>query len=872
MLTRSNDAHATDFAGSIPGLLRNQASLRPEAPALETADGRVVTYAALLDRVARVASSLAAALPHVEGRRPRIGMVLPNGLDMAATLLGVTAAGAALPFNPACTFAEFDAYFRETGIDALLVGADEQGPAATVAASLGLPLLRLDAGGGIAGVSPAAAAFAPPAPDDVALVLLTSGSTGRAKRVPLTHRNVCASAADVSRSMDLAPGDRCLSMWEQYHVGGLVDLLLAPLASGGTVICTSGFDAAGFFRLLPVVRPTWFQVVPTTLHELVVYAGRNGIRPQPHTLRLLRSVAAALPARVMQEAEALFGVPVIQTFGMTEAGPLITSTRLPPAVRKPGSVGGSCGPEVRIVGPAGETLGAGEAGEVGVRGPNVFAGYENDAATNEAQFRSGWFHTGDIGYLDADGDLFLTGRIKQLINRGGEKVNPQEVDDALLAHPAVAEAASFPVPHPTLGEDVAAAVVLRASGAASAGDIRQFLNGRLAAFKIPHAVRIVEQLPRNSVGKIDRIALSKAWQAGPVGTSDPVDDVEERLSRIWAAELNREAVPPEADFFEVGGDSLAAVRVFLAVEAAFGRPLPESAMADITTVREMAKLLREAPATANRGVSLTGAGGLPPEEARSLATVMAMGSIPVVRPGSAIKVLNPGGSRRPLFWCFNSPAREMNAFSTVLGPDQPLYGLYSGGRLFSNAEDHFDRLARHYAAEIVAIDPVGPYRLGGNCKGAWIAMRIASVLSAAGRQVEALCLLEHSDPGLAGFDGRLLLLFGKQSRLRAYRAIGLGRKGWSEAFRRVPETAWVGGGHSDFFRGENARDLARIITRFLDGATVGDEEAMRRQSALLMAIHRTPGVFGLYRSWFKMRDWWTFGRKVRVNPFTGEPA
>jgi acyl-CoA synthetase (AMP-forming)/AMP-acid ligase II len=294
---------------------------------------------------------------------------------------------------------------------------------------MGIRVLRLSPDGGLAGTR-GDGPVPSPAPDDVALVLLTSGSTGRAKSVPLTHRNVCASARDVAASMSLGSSDRCLAMWEQYHVGGLVDLLLAPLVSGGVVICTPGFRTDEALRLLAEARPTWFQVVPTTLGDLVAQVRRDGRGRPGGSLRLLRSVAAALPPRLMAEAEETFSVPVLQTFGMTEAGPLITSTLPPPAPRKPGSVGRSCGCEIRIVDSGWVALPPGQTGQVAIRGPNVFSGYEDDAAANAAQFRDGWFLTGDLGRLDPEGDLFLVGRLKQLINRGGEKVNPQEVDDA----------------------------------------------------------------------------------------------------------------------------------------------------------------------------------------------------------------------------------------------------------------------------------------------------------------------------------------------------------------------------------------------------------------------------------------------------------
>jgi len=573
-------------------LLRQQALSRGAANAIEAIDGASMSYARLRDKATDIAASIAGAVNTSDGRRPRIGLVQANGADMALALLGASIAGEATPFNPASKPAEFDAYFRACGIDALIVREDDTGPAVAIAEKLGLRLLRVSRGGDLAGLKAAHDAVSAPAPDDIALVLMTSGSTGKPKIVPLSHRNVCVSAADVCRSMGLTPQDRCLCMWEQYHIGGLVDLLLAPLVSGGSVVVTSGFNAATFFELLHKRNPTWFQGVPTTLNELVVHAGRNPVAARPSSLRLIRSVAAALAPKLMLELEVLFGVPVIQTFGMTEAGPLISSTALPPAGRKPGSVGRSCGPQIRIVGVGGESLAAGETGEVAIRGPNVFTGYENDPDANATQFRDGWFHTGDIGHLDGDGVLFLTGRIKQLINRGGEKISPQEVDDALLDHPAVSEAAAFAIPHPTLGEDVAAAVVLR--GPVAAEDLRAFLSSRLAAFKVPRHVAVLERLPRNPVGKIDRLALAEA-AASEIATGGrhvpPRNRLEEFLTRLWEKELGVTDVGIYDDFALLGGDSLSSLRVITAVETIIQTDVPDDVFEHFSPIALLAEKL-----------------------------------------------------------------------------------------------------------------------------------------------------------------------------------------------------------------------------------------------------------------------------------------
>lgn len=830
----------------ILSLLDHLASEHPARAALEQEGSPPVSRGELRTRAIALARRLAAASP---GRRPRVGLVMPNGAGLAAALLGATLAGAALPFNPACTEAELRAYFRDTRLDLLLLPAEGQGAAMAAAASLGLRVLRLDA----AGRAPAEPAEGPeprPSPDDVALVLLTSGSTGRAKSVPLTHRNVCASARDVARSMSLGPEDRCLAMWEQHHVGGLVDLLLAPLASGGTVICTPGFRTEEAIRLLGEARPTWFQVVPTTLGDLVSQLRQRKGFSRPAGLRLVRSVAAALPPRLMAEAEEVLGVPVLQTFGMTEAGPLITSTLLPPVVRKPGSVGRSCGCEIRIVGPDWSELPAGQTGQVAIRGPNVFLGYEDDPAANAAQFRDGWFLTGDLGRLDPEGDLFLVGRVKQLINRGGEKVNPQEVDDALLTHPAVAEAAAFPVPHPTLGEDVAAAVVLRSP--ADPADLRAHLAGLLAPFKIPGRIDVRESLPRNKVGKVDRLELARLSAPRPAAAPAPegaANPLHARLAQLWARELGRDTVAPDDDFSALGGDSLSAVRLLVAVERELGARIPPQRVASIRTVRQMAACLSSPDLLSPRLPSPLG-----PDALLALEAVNALEGLPV-RPGtSTLTDVQPAGSRPPLLWCFNTP-RQMRQLARSLGPDQPLLCLYSGGKAFPNDPDFLELLARHHADDILRAFPSGRFFLGGNCKGGWVAARVARILAARGRAPEGLCLVEHAEPELADADFPQWLVFGRQSRMRAYRKVGLGPDGPSVPYRRPPQVAWIEGEHGHFFEPRNLDDFVGVVRAFIEGRPVPPGNDSRGTAWVLLA-HRNWLLGSLQRKAYRWRRRW----------------
>lgn len=327
--------------------------------------------------------------------------------------------------------------------------------------------------------------------------------------MPLTHDNLCASARHIVGTLQLSGADRCLNVMPLFHIHGLVAGLLAPLAAGGSVFCPPGFSALKFFGWLAEARPSWYTAVPTMHQAILDRAERNREIVESTSLRFIRSSSASLPPQVIAQLEATFEAPVIEAYSMTEAAHQMTSNPLPPEERKPGSVGIAAGPEVTVLGDDGGPLPAGEVGEVAIRGPNVMAGYLNNPAANAAAFTNGWFRTGDQGTLDTSGYLRITGRLKEIINRGGEKVSPREVDEVLLDHPAVALALTFALPHAKLGEEVAAAIVLKPGYSADEQAIRAYAAGRLADFKVPRRVVFVEQIPTGPTGKLQRIGLAQ---------------------------------------------------------------------------------------------------------------------------------------------------------------------------------------------------------------------------------------------------------------------------------------------------------------------------------------------------------------------------
>jgi acyl-CoA synthetase (AMP-forming)/AMP-acid ligase II len=449
----------------------------------------------------------------------RVAIVLPNGPDMAACFVAVAQAATTAPLNPAYREDEFAFYLEDLRAKAIVVEAGYDGPALAAAHRFGLTVLRLasdesaPAGAFTLEVegAPSPAAEGMPGPDDVALILHTSGTTSRPKIVPLLQRNVAASARHIADSLALAPEDRCLNVMPLFHIHGLVAAVSASLAAGASVWCAPGFDALRFFSWLKEAGPTWYTAVPTMHQAILARAPRNADAIAEANLRFLRSSSASLPGPVMTKLAETFGAPVIEGYGMTEAAHQMASNPLPPRAQKPGSVGLPAGPEVRIADEAQDVLIEG-VGEVVISGPNVTPGYEGNPEANAKSFFEAegkrWFRTGDQGAFDDEGYLTLTGRLKEIINRGGEKVSPLEVDGVLSDHPAIAQVVTFGLPHAKLGEEVAAAVVLREGESATEREIRAFAAERLADFKVPRKVVILDEIPKGATGKLQRIGLA----------------------------------------------------------------------------------------------------------------------------------------------------------------------------------------------------------------------------------------------------------------------------------------------------------------------------------------------------------------------------
>jgi acyl-CoA synthetase (AMP-forming)/AMP-acid ligase II len=471
------------------------------APAIiSTSPMVVVSYKALAEQVEKLSGQLRSA-----GLKPgdRVAIVLPNGLEFLVVFLALTHARLiAVLLNPAEKLDKIRFFIEDAQARAVVAeGAKFEVMEATAGLDLPIWQPRVDPRGVVELPelpNASRASIDAPNPDDIALFAYTSGTTGRPKCVPLSHGNVLWSALNIASRYELTPADCSLVVLPMFHGHGLIGSALSTLASGGSVVVPPRFSASEFWKLFREHRATWYSAVPTIHQILLERADSDGA---PHSgPRFIRSCSAPLAPTVLTKLETRFGAPVLEAYGMTEAAHQVATNPLPPRVRKPGTVGFSA--EISIIDENGRHLAANIPGEVVVRGPNLMRGYRNNPEANAAAFIDGWFRTGDIGVIDNDGYLALTGRIKELINRGGEKISPAEVQAVLLEHPAVAEAAVFGVPDPKYGEEVSAAVVLR--GAATAQELQVYCRTRLADFKVPKLIHLVSAIPKNAVGKVSR--------------------------------------------------------------------------------------------------------------------------------------------------------------------------------------------------------------------------------------------------------------------------------------------------------------------------------------------------------------------------------
>ena len=683
-------------------------------PALIAPGRPVVTHGGLrsaLDTLRPALSDLPAGA--------RLATLMP---DRAETLILIAAAVgmvSTMPLSPDLTDDELRDRLADAGATAL-AAPDNDARARRLATELGIGFVAVGMQDDPASL---ALDIGDPGPEGLhpaGLVLLTSGTTGTPKRVPLSPEALSHSARTIAATLQLGPQDRALHMLPMSHVGAIVDLFLAPLSVGGAVILAHPMAVDRVLSAAERHGATWLQGVPTMWHALLSSGEAEAMARVGAGLRFLRSVSSDLAPEIEARLSAAFGgCPVIQMYGLTETAGQVASNPLD--APRPGSVGRPDGADVAILDRAGNPVAPGETGEIVLRGPGVTAGYEGTARHD--QFVGDWMRTGDLGRFDAEGFLHLSGRLKEQINRGGEKISPAEIERALLALPGVAEAVAYARPHPTLGEVPAAAVTLAGDGPPPDFDAGL---AALAPFKRPRTVRVLESFPRLASGKIDRRAVAASdADDGRVPREVARSPVGQAIAEVWSEALHSDPPHPDADFFDAGGDSLSAAGFVTGLEARLGVSVPADLLYRAPTPEALEAALADlAPAATHPD--------LPPRLYRALKAGTA--GLPGRRAGPTSLISGFGGAATgtPLFWC---GARSQARFADVFAADRPLYLMRNLARIRQKSPANEALVARAYAREIGALYPEGPIQIGGFCQGARMAHRVLAELQAAGREI-----------------------------------------------------------------------------------------------------------------------------------------
>jgi acyl-CoA synthetase (AMP-forming)/AMP-acid ligase II/thioesterase domain-containing protein len=700
---------------TIGEAIAKHATLEPERPALVCANLPVFSFHELDTAIKLLGKRMRAS---GIGAASRVGVVLPNGPEAAIVGLAISAHAIGFSLNPALSASDYESECKRAGLDAVILADWIESPATAVARQLAIGIFYVSkVRHSLAEIDLKSAVQIPlarrrlgvPTTNSISVIQTSSGSTGVPKLILVTHANLFDVAGKMQRWFYLTKDDRSACILPIYSGFGFKIALVAPLLLGASVALPSSQGPESILAWSPELDPTWFVATPTFLHAIFDHIRSGNIR---HTLRFFASTSAYLPESVRIGLESVLAVPALEFYGLREAG-IVAANPAPPARRKPGTVGLFSSNDVAIFDDNGEVLPPDTTGMIAVRGRGVSPGYiealplGREAVPGSEESQSRWTLTGDIGFMDTDGFLSIVGRAREIINRGGEKISPYEIEKELLRHHGVREAAVFATSHPRLGENVAAAIVLQPGATPTSFDLQRFLHTRLAHSKIPQHVHLLESLPRGRTGKIDRAKLSELLAEHVRAATPPQTSLESDILNIWRRLLRCDVVGVDDNFFEAGGDSLLAAQMLLEVEDMTGRRMSRTGLEDLYSIRELASAVATAPLLKSEVVTYS-------QRADGI----------------------------PFFYChgdFDTRGFYVPKFLEGLGDDKTVFVInpWQSGNEIPTIEE----MAQAYAPELAARYPEGPFRLGGMCNGGLLAWALAHELEKMGRQVELVAVI-----------------------------------------------------------------------------------------------------------------------------------
>ncbi len=664
----------------------------------------------------------------------RVAISLNDTDELGILMIGVMSIAVAVPLNPRLTPSELQSSFSSIKPRILITTADST--AAHIAAEAGIPVVQI-----VVDPDSRAGRYTLKFPElleqrsnavtlrnrhDTSLIIPTSGTTGQSKLVPLTQAGLLYTMRSNINELKFTQDDRLLGVMPLYHIHGL-GALLCMLLSGGSAVITAGFNPDLFLQQLIDHQITWYTAVPT-IHQSMLQTAETKSGSQlakiirdSNKIRIVRSGSAPMPKGIPEKLEALFNATYIEAGGATETSAYFCTNR--PGNRTFGSIGQPVpGTTVAIRDDAGNLVGPGIPGEIVIKGPGVFSGYINNPVANAESFVDGFFRSGDLGHYDVNGFFYITGRIKEQINRGGMKISPVEVDEAISAHPSVQSAATFALPDIMLGQEVAIAVIVKQGATLTELELQRFASERLADYKVPRAIYFTKTIPTGGTGKILRRKLTEQYSQPQIESKrtwkgPPTTPIEQALASIWSQVLGREIRNIEAPFFSLGGDSLQALNVCLMIEKRFNRTIPLAAMTAHPTIHSMAKVLSDDGWKPEPGAPIVLRDGEP--EGKTL----------FVLPGV-------GGN----IYSYHAFVRHFSDNVRVIGFPLP------GADGLEAPIPSIEKLADRFIEQIRKLQPTGPYALCGYSFGGRLVLEIAHRLRTAGEQVPVAAVFDTFAP------------------------------------------------------------------------------------------------------------------------------